>query len=95
MSSDGKQGIGINGFGRLGQLVLRMALQREGRVAAVNDPDVTIEQMAELLQADDTEVRTPLRSLTTGQGEVRVERGRLVVDGQAIAVYQVRGRAAG
>ena len=95
MSSDGKQGIGINGFGRLGQLVLRMALQREGKVVAVNDPNVTIEQMAQLLQADDSEVGTTRGSLMAAQGEVRVERGRLVVEGQAITVFQVQGRAAG
>ena len=39
--------VGINGFGRIGRLVLRAALQHEGmEVVAINDPFVDAEYMA-------------------------------------------------
>ena len=48
-----KRTIGINGFGRIGRLALRLAEQREDlEVAAINDPFITPEYMAYLLQYD-------------------------------------------
>ena len=45
--------IGINGFGRIGRLAMRLAEQREDlEVAAINDPFITPEYMAYLLQYD-------------------------------------------
>ena len=48
-----KRTIGINGFGRIGRLALRLAEQREDlEVVAINDPFITPEYMAYLLQYD-------------------------------------------
>lgn len=45
--------IGINGFGRIGRLILRNTLQRQdAKVVAVNDPFVTLDYAAYLLQYD-------------------------------------------
>ncbi len=48
-----KRKIGINGFGRIGRLALRLAEERDDlEVAAINDPFITPEYMAYLLQYD-------------------------------------------
>ncbi|KAI3787272.1 hypothetical protein L1987_41629 [Smallanthus sonchifolius] len=46
MGSDKKIKIGINGFGRIGRLVARVALQRDDvELVAVNDPFITTDYM--------------------------------------------------
>ena len=50
-----EEGVGINGFGRVGQMFLRMALERELRVVVINDPDVGVDLMASMLQRDSTQ----------------------------------------
>ena len=47
-SSDTKkaQRIGINGFGRIGRLVLRAAIVQKAEVVAINDPFVPLDYMA-------------------------------------------------
>lgn len=43
--------IGINGFGRIGRLVLRVALQRKDiKVVAINDPFIVAEYAAYLFK---------------------------------------------
>ena len=49
------EAVGINGFGRVGQMFLRMALERELRVVAINDPQIGVELMASMLQRDSTQ----------------------------------------
>ena len=49
------EGVGIHGFGRVGQMFLRMALERELRVVAINDHEVSLELMASMLQRDSTQ----------------------------------------
>nr|GMD98123.1 glyceraldehyde-3-phosphate dehydrogenase 2, cytosolic-like [Ipomoea batatas] len=45
--------IGINGFGRIGRLVARVALQREDvELVAVNDPFITTEYMTYMFKYD-------------------------------------------
>ncbi|XP_037947950.1 glyceraldehyde-3-phosphate dehydrogenase-like [Teleopsis dalmanni] len=44
--------IGINGFGRIGRLVLREALDRNMPVGAINDPGANVKYMAYLLRYD-------------------------------------------
>lgn len=45
--------LGINGFGRIGRLILRNTLQRkDAAVVAVNDPFVTVDYAAYMLQYD-------------------------------------------
>ena len=50
-----EEAVGINGFGRVGQMFLRMALQRELRVVAINDPQIGVELMVSMLQRDSTQ----------------------------------------
>ena len=43
--------VGINGFGRIGRLVLRAALQHDGlEVVAINDPFTDAEYMAYMMR---------------------------------------------
>lgn len=75
--------IGINGFGRIGRLVLRASLNADGaRVVAVNDPFLDPEYMVYLLKHDSVH--------GSYKGEVYVEEGNLVVNGNRIAVFAER-----
>lgn len=75
--------IAINGFGRIGRLVLRIALQRSSlEVVAINDPFIGPEYAAYMLKYDSTHGRYP--------GKVSSEGNNLVVEGHKIAVYQER-----
>lgn len=70
--------VGINGFGRIGRLVLRCMLEvPEFQVVAVNDV-VPAENLAYLFQYDSTHGRYP--------GDVRVEDNALIIDGKKIIV---------
>ena len=72
--------IGINGFGRIGRLVLRAAMKQEGvEVVAVNDPFMNLDYMVYMLRYDSTHGRYP--------GTVEAKDGKLVVDGKAITVF--------
>ncbi|KAJ9563893.1 hypothetical protein OSB04_009053 [Centaurea solstitialis] len=53
MASDKKIKIGINGFGRIGRLVARVALQRDDvELVAVNDPFITTDYMTYMFKYD-------------------------------------------
>ncbi|KAF5741138.1 glyceraldehyde-3-phosphate dehydrogenase C [Tripterygium wilfordii] len=53
MASDKKIKIGINGFGRIGRLVARVALQRNDvELVAVNDPFISTEYMTYMFKYD-------------------------------------------
>jgi len=70
--------IGINGFGRIGRLALRAAVQREDvEVVGINDL-VEPDYMAYMLKYDSTHGRF--------NGTVEVENGHLVVNGKTIRV---------
>ena len=72
--------IGINGFGRIGRLVLRAAMKLEGvEVVAVNDPFMNLDYMVYMLRYDSTHGRYP--------GTVEAKDGNLVVDGKTIKVF--------
>ena len=70
--------IGINGFGRIGRLVIR-GLQHhpELQPVIINDPASTPETSAHLLQFDTVHGRY--------DGRVTVERDYLTIDGQTVA----------
>jgi len=73
--------VGINGFGRIGRLVLRIALQRKDlKVVAINDPFIAPEYAAYMFKYDSTHGRF--------QGEVKHEGSNLIIDGHTIKVYQ-------
>src|SRR5690554_2202979 len=70
--------IGINGFGRIGRLAFRIAVEREDvEVVAVNDL-LEIEHLAYLLKYDSVHGKYP--------GEVEVKDDSLYVDGKKIRV---------
>ena len=70
--------IGINGFGRIGRLVFRATTERDNvQVVAINDL-LDVDYMAYMLRYDSVHGRF--------QGEVSVEDGMLVVNGNKIRV---------
>ncbi|XP_076472229.1 glyceraldehyde-3-phosphate dehydrogenase-like [Babylonia areolata] len=78
--------VGINGFGRIGRLVLRAALDSDGvDVVAVNDPFIDLDYMAYMFMYDSTHGRY--------KGTVETKDKKLVVQGKAISVYQERDPA--
>lgn len=74
--------IGINGFGRIGRLVLRAALEKGGQVVAINDPFIGLDYMVYMFKYDSTHGRF--------KGEVKAEGDKLVVNGQKITVFSER-----
>lgn len=74
--------IGINGFGRIGRLVLRAALEKGTDVVAVNDPFIALDYMVYMFKYDSTHGRY--------SGDVKAEGGALVVNGKKIEVFQER-----
>jgi glyceraldehyde 3-phosphate dehydrogenase len=75
--------IGINGFGRIGRLVFRSALERSDvRVVAVNDPFIDLEYMEYMLRYDTVHGRF--------KGDIKTEGGKLVVNGNAVTVHAER-----
>lgn len=72
--------IGINGFGRIGRLVFRAAIENpEVEVKGINDPFIDLEYMTYMLRYDSVHGQF--------QGSIAIEDGKLVVNGQKIAVY--------
>ena len=70
--------LGINGFGRIGRLVLRASLQREDmEVVAINDPFIDAEYGAYLFKHDTIH--------GTLNQEVSFEGNYLIIDGRKIA----------
>jgi glyceraldehyde 3-phosphate dehydrogenase len=77
--------IGINGFGRIGRFVFRVASATEGvEVVGINDL-IDVEYMAYMLKYDSTHGRF--------DGTVEVKDGALVVNGKAIRVTAERNPA--
>ncbi|KAG0653745.1 glycerol-3-phosphate dehydrogenase, partial [Monosporozyma unispora] len=78
--------VAINGFGRIGRLVLRVALSRKNiEVVAVNDPFISNDYAAYMFKYDSTHGRYA--------GEVTHDEKHIIVDGHKIAVYQERDPA--
>jgi len=72
--------VGINGFGRIGRIVLRNALQMsEINVVAVNDPFIDLEYMVYMFKYDSVHGRF--------KGSVETKDGKLVIEGKSIAVF--------
>ena len=72
--------IGINGFGRIGRLAFRAAIQREDvEVVGVNDPFMNPEYMVYMLRYDSVHGKVP--------GTVDFEGNTLIVNGKKIPVF--------
>src|SRR5574344_1407569 len=77
--------IGINGFGRIGRFVFRVAVATENvEVVGINDL-IDVEYMAYMLKYDSTHGRF--------KGTVEVKDGQLIVNGKAIRVTAERNPA--
>jgi glyceraldehyde 3-phosphate dehydrogenase len=71
--------VGINGFGRIGRLVLRAARTMPHiQVVAINDPFIPVDYMKYMFYYDTVHGRYP--------GDVVVDNGKLVIDKNAITV---------
>ncbi|CDO57472.1 hypothetical protein DV495_003353 [Geotrichum candidum] len=78
--------VGINGFGRIGRIVLRNALQNpEVTVVAVNDPFIDIEYAAYMFKYDSTHGKY--------KGEVSHDDSHIIIDGKKITVFGERDPA--
>ena len=72
--------IGINGFGRIGNLAFQAALSREGvEVVAINDPFIAADYMAYMVKYDTVHGKF--------EGEISSKEGKLIVNGKEIKVY--------
>ena len=73
--------IGINGFGRIGRLVFRAAVEQPDKyeIVGINDPFVSLDYMVYMTKYDSIHGRF--------KGEVHTEGDSLVVKGRKVAVY--------
>jgi len=72
--------IGINGFGRIGRLVFRAAIDNpEVEIRGINDPFIDLDYMTYMLKYDTIHGQF--------KGTIATEDGKLVVNGKKISVY--------
>ncbi|GAU98035.1 hypothetical protein RvY_09238 [Ramazzottius varieornatus] len=71
--------IGINGFGRIGRLVMRAALDKGVEVVAINDPFIDLDYMIYMFKHDSTHGRY--------NADVKNDNGKLSVNGKIIRVF--------
>ncbi len=75
--------IGINGFGRIGRLVMRASLERENvDVVAINDPFIDLDYMKYMLTYDTIHGKL--------NAKIEVVGNDLVVDGKVVKVYNCK-----
>ncbi|KAI9296283.1 glyceraldehyde 3-phosphate dehydrogenase [Neoconidiobolus thromboides FSU 785] len=75
--------VGINGFGRIGRIVFRIAQQQEDiEIVAINDPFIELKYMEYMLKYDSTHGRF--------NGEVSIQGDKLIVNGKAITIFAER-----
>jgi len=71
--------IGINGFGRIGRLVMRASLSnKEVSVVAINEPFMDLDYMIYMFKYDSTHGQF--------KGDVHGANGKLVIDGHEITI---------
>lgn len=73
--------VGINGFGRIGRLVFRAAVNQPEvfEVVGINDPFIDLDYMVYMVKYDTIHGKF--------EGEIKAENGKLVVNGKEICVY--------
>jgi glyceraldehyde 3-phosphate dehydrogenase len=75
--------VGINGFGRIGRLVFRAAMENHKvEVVGINDPFMTLDYMAYMLRYDSIHGKF--------QGEISFHDDKLVVNGHEITFYAIK-----
>ncbi|RYP58802.1 hypothetical protein DL769_008801 [Monosporascus sp. CRB-8-3] len=78
--------VGINGFGRIGRIVFRNAVEHDDiEIVAVNDPFIEVKYAEYMLKYDSTHGRF--------KGTVSVESDGLVVNGKKVKFYMERDPA--
>lgn len=78
--------LGVNGFGRIGRLVVRAAIEnKETTVVGINDPFLALDYAAYQFKYDSVHGTYP--------GEVKAEDGYLVIDGTKIKMFAERNPA--
>jgi len=76
--------IGINGFGRIGRLVMRASLaHKEVEIVCINEPFMDLDYMVYMFKYDSTHGRF--------KGDVHGENGQLVIDGHHIHIAADKG----
>lgn len=79
--------VGINGFGRIGRIVFRNAVEHgDIEVVAINDPFIDLDYMVYMFKYDSTHGRF--------KGTVTAENGKLVINGKAVTVFGERDPSA-
>ena len=72
--------VGINGFGRIGSLAFRAAVENDNvEVVGINDPFIALDYMGYMLKFDTVHGRF--------KGTIDVQGDKLVVNGKSISVY--------
>jgi glyceraldehyde-3-phosphate dehydrogenase type I len=71
--------IGINGFGRIGRLVMRVAIEHGVEVVSINDPFIELEYMVYMFKYDSTHGQF--------KGTVTHDKTKLIVNGHPINVH--------
>src|SRR5215471_2359029 len=82
--------IGINGFGRIGRLVLRAAVNDpDAKIVGINDPFLDAEYMAYMLKYDSVHgrFRGTAKAKVNQPQPMQQRHAQLLVNGQAIDVY--------
>ncbi|KAI8876250.1 glyceraldehyde-3-phosphate dehydrogenase 1 [Backusella circina FSU 941] len=75
--------VGINGFGRIGRIVLRATIDRSDvDVVAINDPFIPLDYMVYMLKYDTVHGRF--------KGDVEAKDGKLIINGKAVQVFGER-----
>jgi glyceraldehyde 3-phosphate dehydrogenase len=75
--------VGINGFGRIGRLALRAAVENHKvQVVGINDPFMTLDYMAYMLRCDSIHGKF--------KGTISFHDDKLVVNGQEINFYAIK-----
>jgi len=78
--------VGINGFGRIGRLVLRSTYETDDvEVVAINDPFMTLDYMKYLCEYDSTH--------GIFNQEIKIEDGKLVIGGKKIVLFNEKDPA--
>jgi glyceraldehyde 3-phosphate dehydrogenase len=78
----GKAKVGINGFGRIGRLVLRAAIEKDTvEVVAVNDPFIDIDYMVYMFKYDSTHGRF--------KGDIKHEGNKLIVSATGKSTHTI------
>jgi len=78
--------VGINGFGRIGRIVARNALENPDiEIVAVNDPFIDLDYMVYMFKYDSVHRRF--------EGDVHAKDGKLYIKGKAITIFSERDPA--